>query len=116
MPKSHLKKVLRKKHTVKKNAQKLKGLTVEDLIANPSLLHSPQFQQLPSDKQMQLIAAVKQYLALHKPNQTQGVITGGVNNDLHAQLLASQQALQRKENEVEAYKQQIASNKAYMTE
>ena len=111
MPKSRS-----KKRTVRRNARKLKGLTVEDLIANPELLHSPQFQQLPSDKQMQLIAAVKQYLALHKPNQTQGVITGGVNNDLHAQLLASQQALQRKENEVEAYKQQIANNKAQLTE
>ena len=50
----------KKKHSVKKRAQKLKELTAEDLFANPSLLQSPQFRALPLEKQFQLTSQLKQ--------------------------------------------------------
>ena len=104
----------KRKHTVKRNATKIKGLKVEDLIMNPALLQSPQFKALPIEKQFQLTTQLKQYLAFHKPNQTQGVVTttgGGVSHGIYEQLLSAQQASQRAANEVEAYKVQLQSER-----
>ena len=112
MPKRARKNQKRRKN-VKKHVKLIKGLAAEDLIKNPALFHSPQFEQLPVDRKYQLIQQVKQYLALNRPSQPQGQIigsSGGTNHDVFAQLMASQNALQKKENEVNQARAQAAAN------
>ena len=58
----HNKKIIRKR--VKKNAKKLKELTAQDILLNPALVESPQFKQLPPEKQILLMSQVKQLRAL----------------------------------------------------
>ena len=49
---------------VRHNAKKIKELTAEEILLNPALVESPQFKQLPTEKQIQLMAQVKQIRAL----------------------------------------------------
>ena len=43
------------------------GLTLQDLLFNPALFHSPQFKRLPLKRQFQLTTAYKNYLAIYRP-------------------------------------------------
>ena len=108
----------RRKNAVRKNVQKLKEITVQDIILNPAILHSPQFKALPIEKQYQLIEQVKQYMAYHKnPTSTIGSSsTGGANHDLYSTLMSTQQTLQKRDNEISALKTQIEANKAQIQE
>ena len=49
---------------VRHNAKKIKELTAEEILLNPALVESPQFKQLPTEKQIQLMTQVKQIRAL----------------------------------------------------
>ena len=53
----------RSKKRVQRRARKLRELTAEDLLQNPALLQSPQFQALPLEKQYQLINQMRQLKA-----------------------------------------------------
>ena len=112
----HNKKNLKKR--VKHNAKKLKELTAEDLLMNPGLLQSPQFLQLPMEKQFQLIAQLKQLRAMLS-NKAGGATPQTPGNDpsLFAKVneLNNKVARQAKENEqlrisennaLEAYKRE----------
>lgn len=114
----------RRKNNVKRNAKKIKEITVQDILMNPDILNSTAFKSLPVEKQNQLIQEAKQYLNAKKTNQIQPVTVlgggggggGGVNHDLYSQLLQSQQLVAKRENEAAAYKQQIEANKAQASE
>ena len=118
----HNKKNLKKR--VKKNVRRLKELTAEDLLMNPALLQSPQFQQLPMEKQFQLISQMKQLKTLFS-GRAGGVGGGGTapqtsgNNDpsLFAKIneLNNKASRQAKENEQLRTSYQEA-NEAYKRE
>ena len=68
---------------VRRNAQKIKEIKAEDIIMNPSIVYSPQFQQLPKEKQFMLMTQVKQIKAMmgNRPNGPAYTSSGNSGGD-----------------------------------
>ena len=109
MPK-HAKKNQKRKRTVKKNADKLKEITARDILLNPALVHSPQFKALPIEKQIQLMAQVKQLQQLLGKGTA---ITGGSGaaDQMYSKLLNANSNLNYAQNETQRIKNQIEETK-----
>jgi len=106
------------KKRVKKNVQKIKEITAEDILQNPALIYSPQFKALPLDRQLQLLAQVKQLKAmLGKPNGP--IVPGASGGDpaLYTKLNDLNTKASRQANENEQLRVQLeAQTAAYKRE
>ena len=93
----------RSKKRVQRRARKLRELTAEDLLQNPALLQSPQFQALPLEKQYQLINQMRQLKAAMggRPMMSAGGSSpsGGVDSAMYHKLNDIINKNSRKDNE-----------------
>ena len=103
---------------IKKNVQKIKEITAEDILRNPILVESPQFKALPLERQFQLMAQVKQLKgALGTRNMTVSHPVGGGDSSLLTRLNEMNNKIARQENENQQLKTSIeASTKSYKRE
>ena len=99
------------KKRVHKRAQKLKGLTAQDLLMNPALLQSPQFKALPLEKQFQLTSQLKQLrMMATRPMTGLGAVSPGNADSVYSKYLDSNSKLQQAQYETQRLKQQIEEN------
>lgn len=98
MPKRKAKKNLKKR--VHKKVQKLKELTAQDLLMNPTLLQSPQFKALPIEKQFQLTSQLKQLkMMMNRPMGGVVSASGGGDSSLYHRLMDVSNQVAKKEKE-----------------
>ena len=101
---------------VRHNAKKIKELTAEEILLNPALVESPQFKQLPTEKQIQLMTQVRQLKTMFAGRTGGGVVSqssGSADPALFARLNEANNKVSRQSNENE---QLQAATDAYKRE
>lgn len=120
MPRHRTTKKRNLKKKVKRNIQKIKEITAEDILLNPALVYSPQFKQLPIEKQIMLMNQVKQLKAMMgRTNMpaSHSSSGGGGDSSLFARLNEMNNKISRQENENEQLRASLqASTATYQRE
>ena len=105
---------------VRHNAKKIKELTAEEILLNPALVESPQFKQLPTEKQIQLMTQVRQLKTMFAGRTGGGVVSqssGSADPALFARLNEANNKVSRQSNENEQLRIQLqAATDAYKRE